>query len=222
MKTRFFGRTGSRSATPHPRLAPPRGQRGAILFIALIVLVAMTLAGIAMIRSVDTALGIAGNMAFKQAALMGTDRGVKAAYDWLAANSAGTTLQNTSVGVGYFSARAATEPDWFNDANWALSVSLANEFGQVGQPDAAGNVVRYQIHRMCNCSDTAYNANCPGGAAQVCGLYYPATGGGGGGSMTVGAPQFQGIPQLYYRITTRVDGPRNTVSITQVTVLIQV
>ncbi len=211
------------SALPRTRAAAPRHQRGAILFIALIVLVAMTLAGIAMIRSVDTSLGIAGNMAFRQATLQGADRGVKAAFDWLAANSAGTTLQTTNNLVGYFSARTSSEPDWFDNANWTNSVSLANEFGQVGGADAAGNVVRYLIHRMCNCADVAYNANCAGSTtANVCGLYYPATGSGAGGSMSVGSPVFVGIPQIYYRITTRVDGPRNTVSVTQVTVLIQV
>jgi Tfp pilus assembly protein PilX len=46
----------------------PRRQRGAILFIALIVLVAMSLAGIALMRSVDTNVLIAGNLAFRQSA----------------------------------------------------------------------------------------------------------------------------------------------------------
>jgi Tfp pilus assembly protein PilX len=205
------------------KMATRRGQSGAILFIALIVLVAMTLAGIALWRSVDTALGIAGNMAFRQATVQGTDKGIKSGADWLVANSVGVTLQNSNPGQGYFSSRPATEPDWFDSANWASSVSLPNEGGFVGKPDNAGNVVRYVIHRMCNCSDVAYNANCSGTAtANVCGLYYPVSGGGAGGSMSVGAPVFVGIPQLYYRITTRVDGPRNTVSITQVTVLLQV
>jgi len=200
-----------------------RRQQGAVLFIALIVLVAMTLAGIAMMRSVDTTLGISGNMAFKQATLQGSDRGVKAAFDWLAANSSGTTLQTTNAGVGYFSAKPGNEPDWFDIAQWSNGVRLANEGGFVGQPDNAGNVVRYIIHRMCNCADVPYNSKCT--ASDIdnsCGLYYPPAGAAAGGSMSVGAAKFEGIPQIYYRVTTRVDGPRNTVSITQVTVLIQV
>ena len=44
-----------------------RAQQGVILFIALIVLVAMSLAGIALMRSVDTNVLIAGNLAFRQA-----------------------------------------------------------------------------------------------------------------------------------------------------------
>jgi Tfp pilus assembly protein PilX len=223
MKT--FSLISARAGTAMHRARPtlPHRQGGAILFIALIVLVAMTLAGIAMIRSVDTALGIAGNMAFKQASIQGTDRGVNAGFNWLIANSSGTTLQTSNPGVGYFSSRAATEPDWFDNVNWASSTSLPNEFGSVGSPDAAGNVVRYVVHRMCNCADVSYNANCAGSAVpNVCGLYYPISGGAAGGSMSVGSAVFEGIPQIYYRITTRVDGPRNTISITQVTVLIQV
>ena len=48
------------------------------------------------------------------------------------------------------------------------------------------------------------------------------SGGAAGGSMSVGATQFEGIPALYYRITTRIDGPRNTVSIVQVSVVFKV
>ncbi|OGA22092.1 MAG: hypothetical protein A3I02_11145 [Betaproteobacteria bacterium RIFCSPLOWO2_02_FULL_67_26] len=210
-------------ARPRTTLPRPRRQAGAVLFIALIVLVAMTLAGIALMRSVDTTLGIAGNMAFKQATVQGADRGVKVAFDWLAANSSGTTLQTTNAAVGYFSAKPANEPDWFDIAQWTNAVKLANEGGFVGQPDNAGNVVRYIIHRMCNCADIPYNTVCTGSAtSNVCALYYPPTGGASGGSMSVGAAKFEGIPQIYYRVTTRVDGPRNTISITQVTVLIQV
>jgi type IV pilus assembly protein PilX len=206
----------------HVPTRSPRNQRGAILFIALIVLVAMTLAGIALIRSVDTSLGIAGNMAFRQATIQGTDRGVKSAYDWLISNSGGTTLQNTDNIAGYVSAAPATE-DWLNSSNWGVSVTLPNESGVVGAADAAGNVVRYVIHRMCSCANVAYNTNCAGSSTQNrCALYYPVSGGSAGGSMSVGAPAFEGIPQIYYRITTRVDGPRNSVSVTQVTVLIQI
>jgi type IV pilus assembly protein PilX len=185
-------------------------ERGVVLFIALIVLVAMTMAGIAMIRSVDTALGIAGNMAFKQATVQASDTGIKAATDWLSAHSAGTTLQNTDGTSGYYS--AATELPWFDINSWGGAVVLNG-----GQPDSAGNVVRYVIHRMCTQPDTAYN-----GPNNQCALYYSSGGSCPGCSMSVGASQFTGIPQLYYRITTRVDGPRNTVSIMQVNILIQV
>jgi type IV pilus assembly protein PilX len=189
-----------------------RNQRGVVMLIALIVLVAMTLAGVAMVRSMDTTMGIAGNMAFKQSAIQGSDIGVNTAFTWLAANSAGTTLQNSNSNVGYFSARPATEPDWFNEASWGNAFKVNNL-----EPDAAGNRVRYIIHRMCTQPNLPYN-----GTGNECALYYPLGGAASGGSMSVGAFQFEGIPQLFYRVTTRVDGPRNTVSIIQVSVMIQV
>jgi Tfp pilus assembly protein PilX len=40
-------------------------QQGVVLLMALIMLVALTLAGIALVRSVDTTNLIAGNLAFK-------------------------------------------------------------------------------------------------------------------------------------------------------------
>jgi len=204
---------------PHaftPGRAAIRKQRGVVLFIALIVLVAMTLAGVAMVRSMDTTLGIAGNMAFKQASIQSSDLGVKSAYDWLGANSAGITLQNSDAVQGYFSARPAIEPNWFDLGTWGSAVVLNG-----GVPDAAGNVVRYVIHRMCTEPNTAYNGS-NAGVANQCALFYPITAAATGGSMAIGSTQFEGIPQLFYRVTTRVDGPRNTVSITQVSVLIQV
>lgn len=196
----------------HPNVHPSaHAQRGVVLLISLIVLVAMTLAGVAMVRSMDTTLGIAGNMAFKQATVQGSDIGTTAAYTWLGANSAGATLQASNTTNGYFATRPASEPDWFNEASWGNAAKINNL-----APDAAGNRVRYIIHRMCTTAG-AYNA-----VGNECALYYPTSGASTGGSMAVGSTQFEGVPQLFYRVTTRVDGPRNTISIIQVSVMIQV
>jgi type IV pilus assembly protein PilX len=67
------------------RIITPRSQRGVVLLIALIMLVAMTLAGIGMMRSVDTGSVIAGNMAFKQATLNASDAGTSAGFNALVA-----------------------------------------------------------------------------------------------------------------------------------------
>jgi type IV pilus assembly protein PilX len=200
---------------PVPRKpAGPRRERGLVLFIALIVLVAMSLAGVALMRSVDTGTVVAGNMAFKQAAIMVADRGTQEATQWLTANSAGATLQSTDEARGYFSSRPVVEPDFFDAASWTQSVALNG-----GAPDASGNVIRYQIHRMCTLPDTAYNGSI-GATANECALYFATSAAASGGSMAVGAPQFIGTPQLYYRVTTRVEGPRNTVSVIQSSVLV--
>ena len=184
-------------------------QQGVVLLIALIVLVAMSLAGIAMIRSVDTSLGVAGNIAFKQSTLQGSDIGVRTAISWLSANATGTALQNTSLLNGYYS-NLAGDPNWFDSANWGPGKAVQVNGGVA---DAAGNTVQYVIHRMCTTADSSSNG-------QSCALYIPTSGGTSGGSMSVGSFVFQGIPKVYYRITTRVDGPRGAVSITQTSALL--
>src|ERR1044072_4039301 len=63
----------------HVRLRATHGQRGVVLFIALIVLVALMLASVSLVRSVDTANIIAGNLAFKQASVQAADTGIEAA-----------------------------------------------------------------------------------------------------------------------------------------------
>jgi type IV pilus assembly protein PilX len=198
------------------RSSPPRKQRGIVLLISLIVLVAMTMAGVALMRSVDATVVVAGNLAFKEAAIQVADKGSQQAVIWLSNNAAGATLQATDATNGYFSARPVAEPDWFDINSWDQSVALNG-----GNPDASGNVIRYVIHRMCTQPDTPYNGD-NAGVANECGLYFPLSTAAQGGSMTVGSPQFLGTPQLYYRVTTRVDGPRNTLSVVQTSVLVQI
>jgi Tfp pilus assembly protein PilX len=182
--------------------------RGAVLFIALIVLVAMTLAGIAIMRSVDTATLIAGNLAFKQGTVQSSDDGIERAYQWLLANR--PALWSSDLAQGYNSGYAT--PVWTSAATWASAV--------IAGTDAAGNTISYQIHRMCNCPDTLYNGVCAAGQSNQCALDNP-TGTGAppppsqGESFTVGAPGFLQDPRVYYRITVRTQGPRNTVSYVQ-------
>jgi Tfp pilus assembly protein PilX len=193
-------------------VAAPSKARGAVLFIALIVLVAMTLAGIAIMRSVDTATLIAGNLAFKQGTVQSADNGIEAAYQWLLANRA--ALATTNTGQGYTSALA--NPNWSGAATWAGAVTVGT--------DAAGNTISYLIHRMCNCPDVAYNGNCTSGEANQCALDNPAAGAppppAQGDSFTIGAPGYLQDPRVYYRITVRSQGPRNTMGYVQAMVAV--
>ena len=191
-----------------PGAPVPSRARGAVLFIALIVLVAMTLAGIAIMRSVDTATLIAGNLAFKQGTVQSSDNGVEVAYQWLLTNRAALSLSN--AGQGYNSAIAS--PTWTNPAAWASAVTVGT--------DAAGNTISYQVHRMCNIPDLIYS-----GANQQCALDNPAGAAaplapGEGESFVVGAPGYLQDPKVYYRITVRSQGPRSTVSFIQAMVAI--
>ena len=75
--------------------APRARQEGVVLMIALIVLVAMTLAGIGIIRSIDTATMVANNIGFRQIAVASGDAGIEAARIWLINNS--TTLDTRTT-----------------------------------------------------------------------------------------------------------------------------
>ena len=175
-----------------------RAQRGVVLFIALIVLVAMTLAGIAIMRSVDTGNLIAGNVAFKQGTLQGGDLGANTAIKWLEANAFTGKLDNDSPDDAYLS--RGNEPDWSDDAAWADAKSAGT--------DNAGNTVQYKINRLCMDPGPAQNNNC----AKV-----QKTGAEAGTSAgyNINPPPSNGQVQVLYRITTRVIGPRDANSIIQ-------
>jgi type IV pilus assembly protein PilX len=185
-----------------------RRQQGVVLFISLIMLVAMTLAGIALIRSVDTANLIAGNLAFRQGATLAADSGEEAARTWLLTQNTATLSGDClnppttcpTPTQGYYSG-AAPVPSW-EQFDWQnLSVALP-------AADAAGNQVNYVIHRLCAIPGS------PTGAGNNC-LTTTTAGGGGGSSKGAGEQTVSGTAVYYYRVTSRVLGPRNTASYVQ-------
>jgi Tfp pilus assembly protein PilX len=91
-------------------------QQGVVLLISLILLISMTLAGLALFRQVGTGVLIARNLTFSNAALIATDIGAEAARNWLV--TSGANLQEASIANGYF-------PAWCN-----ISVDAG------GRPDA--------------------------------------------------------------------------------------
>ena len=194
----------------------PKRERGTVLIIALIVLVAMTLAGIATMRSVDTATLMAGNIAFKQSAVNAADQGLQSGFAWLSANLGGANLNSDNnnsspSSTGYFASAALDEPKWSDPTVWDNAAQLNG-----GAADAAGNRVWYRIERMCPLKDCAANAVC-GGVANTCGST-PDPGllskeGQDHFRQTAGI--FTKPPATHYRVTAKAEGPRGSVSIVQ-------
>lgn len=202
-------------------------QRGVVLFIALIVIVAMALAGLALIRSVDTNVIVAGNIAFRQAATSSAEQGLEAARAWLVANKA--TLSDDQVAPtatppsAYFSNWQDTADLTGNDPNKG-DFDWTNNSVEVTAADSAGNRVRYVIHRLCQDSNKpASSTSCVkvsstgGGGASGAGDYSGRRGyeGGGSGGSGGGGGFNLSTSIVYYRVTVRVDGPRNTRSYVQ-------
>ena len=189
----------SRLSNPHL----PSRQAGLVLVIALIVLVAMTLVAIGTMRSVDTGTVVAGNLAFKQSTLNGTDAPLEAGYRWLATNAGGNSLYTDKNGNGYFSA-VGVEVDWTDESNWIAGNVVCTKGCAA---DANGNTAYYIIHRMCG------KPGVPPGGANVCATV--SSGGPVEGNSLGQGGGFQPPPAVYYRITARVVGPRNSVSVVQ-------
>lgn len=181
-------------------------QQGIVLIIALIALVAMTLAAIGLVRSHTAGGLIAGNMAFKQDTLQATDRAFEMALDWLAANLSAT--QEADVTNQYFALMQPENP---------LGVPTTIDWANVPCRDNVGNAVacntvaagadriQYVIDRLCQGSlpVTDKDANCVQDVAT------------GGGSKRAGVPVFAGTGMIYYRITARVEGARGTTTLAQ-------
>lgn len=213
-------RTLSRSRT---------SQRGMVLFISLIVLVALALGALAMFRgSLGTTL-VATNVASRQGALSLADTGVKLAVTDIQSRATGATINADANNNGYFSAIPAAEPDWTDPAVWSCGTDAAcPTVSQICGGDATcianstGYTVYFKVHRMCTQANTAYNGTGATGVANVCALTVPVgSAGTPGASLGVGATVVAGNPKLYFRITTRVDGPRNTRTVTQTVVALQ-
>lgn len=184
-----------------------RPQRGVVLLMALIVLVVMTLAGLALMRSVSTSNVIAGNMAFQQAATHSADAGVEAAVTFLEGSAAAAlyTSVTSGGGVRYLAFRQdpAAGQTWDNFWTNSIPATAINTL----PTDAAGNTVAYVIHRLCN------NEGVPISVAAC--STSPVDTGSSGNSQGAGVVALLAPPQTYYRITTRVSGPRNTLSYVQ-------
>jgi len=203
-----------------PRLPTPRNQRGTMLIIALIVLVAMTLAGIATMRSVDTATVLAGNIAFRQSALNAADQGIQAGFALLSTAltnpAADLTQDGMKLGLaGYYSSASPTEPNWSDPATWTNPDHKAVQLNG-GAPDSAGNVVWFIAERLCEVPNCKAGEICLGKPANTCGSSPGARSlsrEGDDNFRVTGA--LNPIPQPHYRVTARSVGPRNSIAIVQ-------
>lgn len=176
-------------------------QQGISLVIVLVVLVVMMAATIAMLRNSSVGMGIAGNLGFKQNATSVGDQGIESARNWLQVQAQATLYADVPAQAYVATWGANFDPvtyPWATANNSVLSTAA----------DGTGNAVRYVIHRMCALTGSTAVAN------QDC--VYPTSGTNGSKQLGGGGAILKGSLTPVYRVTVRVDGPRNTVSFTQV------
>ena len=203
--------------SPRYHTAPPSGQSGVTLVITLIVLVAMTLATIALMRSVDTSNIIAGNLAFQQAAAHAADAGSEDAIINLLPTVVATQKLacTTTCPPGYISWRnPGIEPPnpGMNWEKWWNAIAVGTILNpSVTTPvtlpqDSAGNTVSYVVESVCDATgQTGECAKSPPSMSAGC----------SGSNLGTSGQQCIATIRRYFRVTTRVQGPRNSVSYIQ-------
>ncbi len=202
-----------------PRMRQPRRrgrESGIVLLVVIVVLAGMSLAAIGLMRSSLTGNRIAGNLAFQQSATQSADAGIETAVAWLETmNSTAATKAQLNGPItavpgtfGYAPTRADPAPTQTWESWWTTSVAVSGQMNTL-PVDAAGNTVQFMIHRLCA------NPGAPN-AGGACAVSPVST--GTGGSKGAGIPPIEVAAQVYYRITARVVGPRNTVSFVQAVV----
>ncbi|MFT4241067.1 MAG: hypothetical protein QM569_02180 [Acidovorax sp.] len=177
------------------------------MIIALVALVILTLLSIGLMRTVGSSASIAGNLAFEQAAATSADQAVETAIAWLENNTASLTADVQAS--GYAASRLDPDASSTDYPTWAeLWTYLAKTYtpGSVAT-DSAGNSAQYLIQRMCSSAGAASSAN---GCSSP-----PISSDESTHSTNSSAFTMTKSTEIYYRITVKVSGPRNTVSYIQ-------
>lgn len=214
----------------HPKLFPTAGarrQRGLSLVFALMTLVALGLAAVALIRSVDNGTLVLGNLGFKQDTLLASDDAVRTALDWLNSNAASTTLNsNGAAGTGYYATvdmnldpTGTTTPasrvliDWDNDncayataGSFASCIKASNP--ELPLPNSV--TARYVIVRLCNSTGAITDANVHCAKPLTAGTATASRRGSFSYADTRPTPVASASP--YYRVLVRTKGGRDTVT----------
>jgi type IV pilus assembly protein PilX len=166
-------------------------QTGTSLVIVVILLVILMISALALVRSSETVGAVAGNVAFKQAATAAADTGIATAAQWLA----GMTNPDTEVSGVYYSTGRNVDGNGLPVIDW----------GGVPASTVTNYKVQHVIERLCQGSVPVADIT------NQCLTDSTAK----DGSRKLGAPSYAGTPSVYYRVTVRVQGPRNAESYVQ-------
>jgi Tfp pilus assembly protein PilX len=202
-------------------------QNGFVLFMTLMILVLMSIAGLALMRAVDNSTLVAGNIGYKQAAIISSNSAIVAATTAMAAEA---TLTTKDIANGYYATPdgANTTPnvqlDWTgqttpgdstDDVDWDGTIAAAPTkakqvtFSTGSTTDSSGNRAYYVINRLCDDEGSPGGINCATSDSQTAAVGSTKSG------AAYGQKPLTVTSQIYYRITVKVVGPKNTVSYAQ-------
>jgi len=201
------------STTPQLRLNRPlramvrRHQSGVVLLIALIAVAILAIGTVALFRASDAALFNAGNLAFKRDMTNRAELGIVAAKAALTSGALNqeATRQNDQLASGYYATMQPTDKHGLPNSLVALDTAVKNTKINGGD----GITIYYMIDRLCN----AAGSTDPSNACVVSSI-----GSAKGGTVLPYRGQAQPPSVPVYRISVRVDGPRNSQTFLQTTV----
>ncbi|MBB3642746.1 pilus assembly PilX family protein [Variovorax atrisoli] len=174
-------------------------ERGVVLLFCLIVLVILLAGGVAVVRSMQTSLTSAGNLAFRRDLV---NQGERAVSTVLAKFATGGTLATATADVPAENFKASKLDTNAQGMPTALLDDTA--FAALGKTtndivDSTAQVsIRYVIDRLCTASGAATSTNCVQSSA--------APGGGTASPVPPPPPPTATV----YRLSMRVSGPRDT------------
>ena len=199
-------------------------QQGVVLVIALIALVAISLAGVALMRTVDTSNVVSGNIGFNEAATQVADIGAEMAYAEIRANAycqhdtngiltpnsnsctlntTGCESQNNCPSHHYLKIASIDPVSKLPSPTGGLSWSAPTQVSLPGDTTASYSV-KYVIERMCSTNTLPAAFASPDNC--IAAPTYDSS----------SPPQVQAaLGKLFYRITVQASGPRNTRALAQ-------
>lgn len=206
----------------------PRGERGAVLIISLIILVVMLISAAALVRSFDISLTTAGNLAFKRDLAQQSEQATQTILTGFRpggalAGAAARAASNAALNYSAFV--LPSNPQGIPMA--LLASALPATVGTAADIDAGDGVtLRYVVDRLCSelgedatlgesrCT-LAESTTLPGGSSSewLRAERGSAVAAGGAGAGLAGAV----TQPVVYRISVRATGPRGTQSFFQTT-----
>jgi len=186
-------------------------QGGVALPVMLIMLLVLLVSSIYLLRSSNSTTLTAANLAYDAQMVRAADFGLHTGFRWLSETAIiNKPLLNEHVPANGYRANLNTKLTVRSDEYWDGSREVT---------DAAGNKVRYVIHRLCRLATDTFNPinTCVQTTANTSNLGNTV---GVGNSLVTSAPLYAGVPQIHYVITARIDGPRGGNVVTQMVVLL--
>lgn len=209
-------------------------QSGIVLFFALLALAVMSIASVALIRSVDTNALLSGNLVFRQSANTTTNVALEGITETIAKSVSLTASTANHSTLGYYAncSQFDTQPDvqacdgnrltmvTWDGSNSALVPTQTDGNDEIRNGvDRQGNQIRYVVERMCNYTQAELDA---GNAVSDASRCMMASSPSNGQKCSHNANNRELFRQCVtssdsplYRVTLRITGPKNTVTYMQ-------